>query len=93
MDKIELALKHIQQPFWFVKLTDRESEAVRLASLGYNIPDVVAPCMNITPKSVYRLLHNATEKIGDEIGEEISFGELPNKLFGLIEEVLSDERE
>jgi DNA-binding CsgD family transcriptional regulator len=94
MDKVELALKHLRSPYWFVEdLTEKEREAVRLASFGFSIPDVVASRMKLSPKHTYRLLHKATEKISRQYGKKVTFQELPSLLLKKIEEVLSDERE
>ena len=80
------ALKHIQDPFWFVDLTDREREAVGLASRGKNIVDVIAPKLGVAPKTVYKYLNSATEKINDKRIK--NFQDLPDLLLTLIEETL-----
>lgn len=91
-ERIELALRHIREPFYFVDgLTEREREAVRLASRGLNIPNVIAMKMNVTPKSVYRLLNSATEKISKWfVRDYVKFSELPDLLLKIVEGVLSD---
>lgn len=92
MDKTELALKHIREPFYFVELTDREREAVRLASRGFSVPQIIAPQMDVTPKSVYQFLKSAAFKIGVWLNREVKVNELTDLLLKIIEGVL-DERE
>lgn len=88
-EKINLALQHIQNPFWFVGyLTDREREAVRLASRGLNIPKVIAPQMKVTHKVVYYNLKSAVNKINEQCGSDITFVDLTDLLLTLIEETL-----
>lgn len=89
--KIERALKHIHEPFWFVEsLTDREREAVGLASRGLNVPRVIAPKMKLTPKTTYFDLKSAVEKINEQCGSSIKFQDLPDLLLTLIEETLNE---
>ena len=83
---VQEALKHIQVPFWFVELTDREREAVRLASRGKNVVDVIAPKLGVAPKTVYGYLNSATDKINDK--RIRNFQDLPDLLLTLIEEAL-----
>ena len=90
-EKIELALKHIREPFYFVEgLTERECEALRLASRGHSIPQVVAPKMGITPRIVYFHLKSATFKISKWMNKEIEFQDLPDLLLKIVEGVLRD---
>jgi len=87
-EKIELARKHLREPFFFVPLTDREREAVCLASRGWNIPNDVAGKMHFSPKHVYELLHDATEKINKVMESEITYKDLSKVLIELVEGVL-----
>ena len=88
MNRIEKALKHIREPFYFVDLTDREREAVRLASRGKNVVNDIAPSMGVAPKTVYLDLHEALKKINYDCETNIKFQGLPDLLLRLIERSL-----
>ncbi len=90
--RTEKALQHIHHPFWFVdKLTDREREALRLASRGLNVVKVIAPQLKVTHKVVYTNLKSAVEKINEQTGASITFHDLTDLLLALIEETLQNE--
>jgi len=86
--KIELALKHIENPFHFVEMTDREREAVRLASHGQSVPKTIAPYLEVTPKTVYQDLKSAADKIGEWFNKDVQFNDLTELLLKIVEGVL-----
>lgn len=90
--KIDLALKHLEQPYYFVEgLTEREREAVRLASRGLSIPAVIAPQMKVTPKTVYAYLNSASYKISVWLNKDVEFADLTELLLKIVEGILKND--
>ena len=88
--KIELALKHLNDPFYFVEMTDKEREAVRLDSYGHSVPKVIAPALGVQPKTIYRYLKSGAWKIGKWLNREVDFHDLTELLLKIVKGVLRE---